>query len=161
VARNPRALTDTFNELEVASTTIGLQINTSKTKYLICTPRKATLLEALAVKTHMFGRNDVFKYLGVLVTTDNVVTKEIQARLKAGNRCHYALQAVLKSRRISRKVKLNIYKTIIRPIVIYACETWVLTKKDELCLTHQHLMYINIKTHYMLRPLKGHHQVQE
>jgi hypothetical protein len=60
------------------------------------------------------------------VTTDNVVTKEIQARLKAGNRCYYALQAVLKSRRISRKVKLrvNIYKTIIRPIVTYACETW-------------------------------------
>jgi hypothetical protein len=86
------------------------------------------------VKTHIFGRTDVLKYLGVLMTTDNVVTKEIQARLKAGNRCYYALQAVLKSRRISRKVKLNIYKTIIRPIVTYACETWVLTRKDELTI---------------------------
>jgi hypothetical protein len=56
-----------------------------KTKYLICTPRKAALPEVLAVKTHIFGRTDVFKYLGVLMTTDNVVTKEIQARLKAGN----------------------------------------------------------------------------
>jgi sorting nexin-29 len=33
VATNPRALTDAFNELEVVSTKIGLQINTSKTKY--------------------------------------------------------------------------------------------------------------------------------
>jgi hypothetical protein len=33
------------------------------------------LPEALAVKTHIFGRTEVFKYLGVLVTTDNVVTK--------------------------------------------------------------------------------------
>jgi hypothetical protein len=40
----------------------------------------------------------------------------------------------LKSQRISRKVKLNIYKTIIRPIVTYACETWVLTRKDELTI---------------------------
>jgi hypothetical protein len=38
----------------------------------------------------------------------------------------------LKSRRISVKVKLNVYKTIIRPIVTHACETWVLTRKDEL-----------------------------
>jgi hypothetical protein len=68
------------------------------------------LLEALAVENHIFGRTNVIKYLGVWVTTDNVVTKEIQARLKAGNKC-YALQAVLKSQRISRKVKLNTHKT--------------------------------------------------
>jgi hypothetical protein len=63
-----------------------------------------------------------------------VVAKEIQARLKAGSRCYYALQAALKSRRISRKVKLNIYKTTLKPIVTYACETWVLTGKDELTI---------------------------
>jgi hypothetical protein len=40
----------------------------------------------------------------------------------------------LKSRRISRKVKLNIYKPIIRPIVSYAFETWVLKKKEELTI---------------------------
>jgi hypothetical protein len=35
VARNPSALTDAFNELEIASTKTGEQVNTSKTKYLI------------------------------------------------------------------------------------------------------------------------------
>jgi hypothetical protein len=40
----------------------------------------------------------------VLVTTDNVITKEIQARLKASKRFYYALQAVLKPQIISRKV---------------------------------------------------------
>jgi hypothetical protein len=84
------------------------------------------------MENHIFGRTDVFKYLGVLVTTGNVVTKENQTRLRAGNKCYYAIQAVLELRRISRKVKLNIYKTIIRPIVrpTYACKTWVLTRKD-------------------------------
>jgi hypothetical protein len=96
VARNPRALTDPFNEPETATTKIGLQVNTSQTKYLICISRKVTLQQALAaVKNHIFGRANVFKYLGVLVTTDNV-TREIQAWLKVGNRCYYALQAVLK-----------------------------------------------------------------
>jgi hypothetical protein len=96
VARNPRALTDPFNEPETATTKIGLQVNTSQTKYLICIPTKVTLQQALAeVKNHISGRANVFKYLGVLVTTDNV-TREIQAWLKVGNRRYYALQAVLK-----------------------------------------------------------------
>jgi hypothetical protein len=41
------------------------------------------------------------------------------------------LQRILKSKSISWKAKLAIYKTIIKPIVTYASETWVCTKKDE------------------------------
>jgi hypothetical protein len=41
------------------------------------------------------------------------------------------LGKILKSKSISRKAKLAIYKTIIKPIVTYASETRVLTKKDE------------------------------
>jgi hypothetical protein len=37
------------------------------------------------MKTHIFRRTDVFKYLGVLVTTDNVGTIKIPARLEAGS----------------------------------------------------------------------------
>jgi hypothetical protein len=70
-------LTDAFNELGIASTKIGLQVNTSKTKYLICAPWKVTLPPALEVQNHNFGRTNVFKYLGMLVTAHN----GIQARL--------------------------------------------------------------------------------
>jgi hypothetical protein len=49
----------------------------------------------------------------------------------AGNRCHYALQNVLKSKNISRKAKLNVYETIIRPVVTYGSETWTVATKDE------------------------------
>jgi hypothetical protein len=40
----------------------------------------------------------------------------------ARNRCYYALQNVLKSKNISQKAKLNIYKTIIKPVVTYGSE---------------------------------------
>jgi hypothetical protein len=30
-----------------------------------------------------------------------------------------------------RNVKVNIYKTIILPIVLYGCETWSLTLREE------------------------------
>ena len=35
----------------------------------------------------------------------------------------------MKSRNISRRTKLRIYNIIIRPTVLYGCETWTLTKE--------------------------------
>jgi hypothetical protein len=32
---------------------------------------------------------------------------------------------------LSKNVKVRIYKTIILPVVIYACETWSLTVREE------------------------------
>jgi hypothetical protein len=32
---------------------------------------------------------------------------------------------------LSRNIKVKIYKTIILPVVLYACETWSLTLKEE------------------------------
>jgi hypothetical protein len=54
----------------------------------------------------------------------------------AGNRCYYASQNVLKSKTVSQKAKLNVYKTIIRPVVTYGSEIWTLTKKE---VTDQYL----------------------
>jgi hypothetical protein len=74
----------------------------------LCT-KEGNFARGLSSGEPYFYKTDVFKYLGVLVTTDNVVSKEIQARLKASNVFYYILHAALKSQRISRKVKLNIY----------------------------------------------------
>jgi hypothetical protein len=37
----------------------------------------------------------------------------------------------LSSRLLSRNVKVKIYKTIILPVVLYGCETWYLTLREE------------------------------
>jgi hypothetical protein len=37
----------------------------------------------------------------------------------------------LSSRLLSRKVKVKIYKTIILPVLLYGCETWSLTLREE------------------------------
>jgi hypothetical protein len=35
------------------------------------------------------------------------------------------------SRLLSENIKIRIYKTIILPVVLYGCETWSLTLKEE------------------------------
>jgi hypothetical protein len=37
----------------------------------------------------------------------------------------------LSSRLLPRNIKIRIYKTIILPVVLYGCETWSLTLREE------------------------------
>jgi hypothetical protein len=96
----------------------------------ICTSEDRNTFNQLRIGQYEFEKTETFKYLGSLVTADNNISAEIQARLMARNRCYYALQNVLKSKTLSQKAKLNVYMTIIRPVVTYGSETWTLTKKD-------------------------------
>ena len=41
------------------------------------------------------------------------------------------LEKILSSRLLSKKLKVNTYKTIILPVVLYGCETWSLTLREE------------------------------
>jgi hypothetical protein len=57
-----------------------------------------------------------FKYLGSLLTNQNVIHKEIKCRLKAENSCYYPVQILSSSRHLSKNLKIKIYlgyKTII------------------------------------------------
>jgi hypothetical protein len=57
--------------------------------------------------------------------------EEIKSRLNSGNDCYHSVQSLLSSRLLSRNVKVILYKTIILPVVLYGCETWSLTLREE------------------------------
>jgi hypothetical protein len=64
------------------------------------------------------------KYLGTTVTRQNLIQEEIKRRSNYGNACYHSVQNFLSSRLLSKNVKIRIWKTIILPVVLYACETW-------------------------------------
>jgi hypothetical protein len=72
-----------------------------------------------------------FKYLGTTVTNQNLIQEEIKKRLNSGNACYHLVQSLLSSCLLSKNLKIIIYKTIILPVVLYGCETWSLTLKEE------------------------------
>ena len=48
-----------------------------------------------------------------------------------GNACYYSLEKILSYHLLSKKLKVKTYKTIILPVVLYGCETWSLTLREE------------------------------
>jgi len=78
-----------------------------------------------------FDRVEEFKYLGTNLTNQNSIAEEIKNRLRSGNACYYSVQNLLSSRFFSKNLKIKIYRTIILPVVLYGCETWSLTLREE------------------------------
>jgi hypothetical protein len=73
-----------------------------------------------------------FKYLGLIVKGNNSIEKEIKGRISLGNKAFYANQDLFKSKLLSKKSKLQMYQTLVRPVVTKACETWVLKRNKVL-----------------------------
>ena len=72
-----------------------------------------------------------FKYLGTTLTIQNCIQEEIKSRMKLGDACYCSVQKLLSSSLLSRNLKIKIYMTIILPVVLYGCETWSLTLREE------------------------------
>jgi len=60
--------------------------------------------------------------------------EEIKSRLGSGNSCYHSVQNLLPSRLLPKNLKIKIYRNIIFPIVLYGCETWSLTLREEMKL---------------------------
>jgi len=76
-------------------------------------------------------RVEELKYLGTTLTDQNSIQEEIKSRLKLGNACYHSVQNLLSSRLLSKNLKIKIYRTLILPVVLYGCETWSLTLREE------------------------------
>ena len=91
----------------------------------------AGLCHTMKVDNSSTERVEEFKYLGTKLTSQNSIQKEIKSRLKLGNACYHSVQNLLSSSLLSKNLKIKIYRNIILPAVLYGCETWSLTLREE------------------------------
>lgn len=109
---------------------MGLTIDEDKTEYLIATNRNIDT-DPLKINNYTFENVKQFKYLGTMISSCNDLKIEIKSRLAMANRCFYGLKDQLKSKYISIKTKTSLYKTLIRPVVLYGSECWALNRTEE------------------------------
>jgi hypothetical protein len=115
-----------------ASKEVGLEINVEKTKYMfLCHHQNVGQNWDIKIAYRLFENVSQFKYLGTTVTNQNFIQEESKRRLNSGNACYHPVQNLLSSCLLSKNLKITIYKTVILPVVLYGCETWPLTLREE------------------------------
>jgi hypothetical protein len=125
IQRNTKALLD-------ASKEVGLEVNPEKTKYMLMSRcQKAGQRQSIKIGNRFFESVAKVKYLGTTLTDQNCIHEEIKSRINSVNACYDLVQSLLSSRLLSRNVKVKIYKTITLPVVLYGCETWSRTLREE------------------------------
>jgi hypothetical protein len=65
-----------------------------------------------------------FKYLGMTVTSQNLIQEESKSRLNSGNACCHSIQNLLSSHLLLKIIKIIIYRTINLSEVQYGFESW-------------------------------------
>jgi len=117
--------------LVAATREIGLEVSADKTKYMVMSrDQNAGRIHSVRIDNSTFERVEEFKYLGTTFTNQNSIAEEIKSRLRSGNACYHSVQNLLSSTLLSKNLKIKIYRTIILP-VLYGCETWSLTLREE------------------------------
>jgi hypothetical protein len=141
IQKNTEALLD-------ASKEVGLEVNSGKTKYILMSHKRAGQNHSINIANRSFEGVAKFRYLGTTLTDQNCMQEEIKSILNSGNACYHSVQRLLSSRLLSSNIKVKINKTIILPVVLYGCETWSLTLREE----HRLRVFGNRVLSRMFRP---------
>lgn len=134
LARNKKELLKITTNLINVAGKYGLKVNAGKSKFMqVATGQDENIRDDYTVRLQSgnmitFENVKDFIYLGVYLTNKCHEVKEVERRIAKANKSAGALNQVLRAKNISFNSKLRIYKSVIKPIALYGCETWVLNK---------------------------------
>ena len=100
----------------------------SKTEYL-----KAVGVddrEELKLQGKKLKRAKNFKYLGLTVNSDGRCEEEVRRRIQAGWMSWKKVSGVLCDRKLSARVKGKMYKSVVRPAMLYGMEMVAVTERQ-------------------------------
>ena len=132
LGRNIHTIKKNTKALVVIGEEIGLDVNAEKIKYMVMSQyQNAGQNHYIKTDNKSFERVERFEYLGAALMYQNFIQDEIKSRLKLGNACYHSVQNFWSSSLPSKNIKIKTYRTVILPVVLYGCETWLLTLREE------------------------------
>jgi hypothetical protein len=133
IARSRAVLKEASLLLERAAGEMNLKLNEEKTTYLN-TSVNQNQHKYFTIGNFNFEAVQSFTYLSSLINVNNDNSAEIKKRILLANKEFCGLKRQFKSQFLSIKNKVQLYKSLIRPVLASGSETWVLSKSDEASL---------------------------
>jgi hypothetical protein len=118
--------------LETQAAKIGLQINFKKTQYM--TFNQTSNATVCTMNGSKLQQVQDFNYLGAWIAS---TSQDIHVRKGQAWKSINKLQQIWKSE-LPRQMKINIFQTLVEPVLLYGSESWTLTKQLEQSLDDSH-----------------------
>ena len=118
-----------LEELDRQLCRVGMMMNVKKTKMMVLNGK---IDQPLVIRGEAIEVVDSFTYLGVNVRTDQSSSaEEVGIRISKAVAVFRALYHPLwKRKQVTLKTKMEIYRMAVLPVLMYGCETWVLSAKE-------------------------------
>jgi hypothetical protein len=107
----------------------GMKVSRNKTEYMCVNERVSS--DSVSLQGEELKKVDDFKYLGSTVQSNGECNKEVKKRIQTGWNSWRKVSGVLCDRRVSAKMKGKVYKTVVRPAMLFGLETVALKKRQE------------------------------
>jgi hypothetical protein len=118
--------------LVVASKETGLEANVDDSKYIVMSQdRNAGRSHNTKTDNRFFQRLEQLLYLGITLTNQHSSQEELKSRFKSGNPCYLSMPNLLSLSLPSTNIKIETYRNIILPAVLYGCKIWSLTLREK------------------------------
>ena len=95
LGRSEGYIKKTLEEMVAITQQIGLQMNDTKTKYML-NRQVGNRVKEIELMGKKYEKVESFKYLGAMITSLNDIETEIKSKIAVGNKCYYALRTILK-----------------------------------------------------------------
>ena len=114
----------------------GLKVSRANTEHLLTTEETDPVGMKSYMETEMINLPTVqfFKYLGSTIDRRGAASKYVENRVAKAWSKWRELGGVICDKKVPTKLKVLIYQTVIRPTLLYGCETWTISIKDERCV---------------------------
>src|SRR3984885_572296 len=148
--------TDWQRELESKE----LRISIDKTETMVCsrTTEKVVITDTAGKG---LKQTDTFKYLGSLMNAQGGCEHDIRNRIKIAWQKWRELTGVLCDTKMPIRLKGKIYKTMIRPVMLYGAEAWAMTRREEEILERAEMKMLRWMLGISLREKKRNEYIRE
>ncbi|KAK3513244.1 hypothetical protein QTP70_009716 [Hemibagrus guttatus] len=107
----------------------GMKVSRSKTEYMCVNEREGS--GTVRLQGEEVKKVQEFKYLGSTVQSNGECGKEVKKRVQAGWNGWRKVSGILCDQKISARIKGKVYRTVVRPAMLYGLETVSLRKRQE------------------------------
>ncbi|KAK3507828.1 hypothetical protein QTP70_001195 [Hemibagrus guttatus] len=107
----------------------GMKVSRSKTEYMCVNEREGS--GTVRLQGEEVKKVQEFKYLGSTVQSNGEYGKEVKKQVQAGWNEWRKVSGVLCDQKISARIKGKVYRTVVRPAMLYGLETVSLRKRQE------------------------------